>query len=380
LRGEIKMKRYLLVILVMVLLVLSFGNAFAGGPPPSFGITTEGIKLGDLKCDTWRNGMHGLIVDGPNVYAARTGGLFSENEVVMDKSNDGGITWLNSTGIARGSEIEACGGGIAINPVTKALHYVWAYGYPTYDGIYYGNGSITTRVNGLVTNYESNEISIAVDGNGVIHIVFFAGGGAYQSNLYYTSSFDNGLTFSDPTAIASSSNGNDLGDYSFAADSAGNLYLVYLEHDSYYNYYFMKKPTGSSWSSSPVACPGCEGHPRSMAIYDSNRIYFAMKNKIAATSNGGQTWTLYTAPGNNPGDNCSLAISSDGILNYAWYSEDSNVYFARTKKSHDPSSWGQTVVALTGADLPNVAVDSAGKAYIMATRSNGNVAIFTKEK
>jgi hypothetical protein len=41
--------------------------------------------------------------------------------------------------------------------------------------------------------------------------------------------------------------------------------------------------------------------------------------------------------------------------------------------------WGQTVLALAEAHLPNVAVDSAGKAYIMATRINGYVAIFTKE-
>jgi hypothetical protein len=356
------MKRILLVFLVMALLVLSFGNAFAGGPAPEFGITTDGIKLGNVKVDTWRNGYHGLIVDGSNIYAVRVGGLFSEAEVVMDKSNDGGLTWLNSTGIARDSGIQGYGSGIAINPVTKSLHYVWAYGGPTYNGVYYGNGTITARVNGSVTNYEADSPSIAVDGNGVIHILF-----TDFVSIYYTSSSDSGLTFSEPAAIATGLW------YSFNADSAGNLYLVYDN-----GHYFMKKPAGGAWSISYSACPSCSRSDPSMAVYDTNRIYFATPDGlIAATSDGGQTWTIYDAPNVATGGLGSLAVSSDGLLNYTW-EQAGSVYFARTTKSNDLSSWGQTVLALAGGTLPNIAVDSAGKAHIMATK--GNVAVFTREK
>jgi hypothetical protein len=361
------MKRNLFVFLIMAFVVLSSGNAFAD-EPPNFGVSTEGIKLGELRDDTWRSGMHGLIVDGSNVYAVRGGRLISEYEVVVDKSSDGGLTWLQSTGIARHSNIDdSSQPGIALNRVTKELHFVWATYEPLLSptrNLYYGNGTITTRVNGSINRSDCS--NIAVDGNGVIHIVFSAD----DEKLYYTSSSDNGVTFSAPAVIASG------GWISFASDSAGNLYLAYKGNDSYY--YFMKKPSSGNWSSPYLACTSCQGHDPSIAVYDSNRIYFAVADTIVATSNGGQTWTTYTAPGQSPPHWVrSLAVSSDGILNLAWGDFD-NVYFVRTIKSHDPSLWGQTVLALTEAKLPNVAVDSAGKAYIMATR-NGS-AIFIKEK
>lgn len=77
----------------------------------------------------------------------------------------------------------------------------------------------------------------------------------------------------------------------------------------------------------------------------------------------------------------SLAVSSDGLLNYAFMATD-GVYFARTTKSFDPTSWGPAVLVFRGAIEPNVAVDSAGKAYIAATKnySDNSVIVFTKEK
>lgn len=349
------MRRDLFVFLIIASLVLSLGNAFAG-EPPSFG---SEIKLGELRENIWQSGMHGLIVDGSNVYAVH---VSSKNEVVLDKSNDRGLTWSHST-IVKGSDINES--AIAINPVTKELHYAWNTKNPsnTIRNLYYGNGTTTTRVNGSINRSDSGCSNIAVDGKGVIHIVFAAD----DEKLYYTKSSDKGVTFSSPAPIAS-------GDWiSFKADRAGNLYLAYKGSDNYY--YFMKKPAGGSWSSSYVACTSCRGNDPSMAVYDSNRIYFAAGSTIAATSDGGKTWTTYTVPGRDYGEN-SLAVSSNGILNYAW-EESGNIYFARTTKSLDPSSWGQPVVALAGGQA-YVAVDSAGKAYIMASR-NG-VAIFTKEK
>lgn len=354
------MKVNLIVFPVIALLVLSFGNAFAD-EPPGFG---EGIKLGEVWRDTWQSGMHGLIVDGSNVYAVRVGGLDSEKEVMLDKSNDGGMTWLHST-IARGPDILVA--AMAINPVTKELHYAWNTYEPNRTrNLYYGNGTITKRVNGSLKLNSSKCSNIAVDGNGVIHIIFAADNG----KLYHTSSTDNGVTFSAPAAIAS---GNWI---ALALDSAGSLYLVYKGNDG--NYYFMKKTAGGTWitPSPDPACANCPGNDPSIAVYDSERIYFAVRGKVAASSDGGKTWTPYTIPGQGHGES-SLAISSNGILNYAWYVVDGNVHFARTTKSHDPSSWGQPVIALAGAS-PNVAVDSAGKAYIVAAKSKD--AIFKREK
>lgn len=378
LRGRNAMKRNLLVILVMASLVLSFSNAFAAGPAPQFGITTSNVKLGDLKCDTWSSGMHQLIVDSSvtstNVYAVRLGGLFSESEVIMDKSNDGGLTWLNSTGIARNSGIAECAAPvIAINPVTKDLHYAWSTYEPLLNpqnNIYYGNGTIATRVNGSFETSGGTK-NIAVDQNGVIHIVFVD---VTTKQLYYTSSTDNGSTFSGPDAIPQA-----IGDWiSFTADSAGNLYLSY---DS--GRYFMIKLAGGQWSSSYPVCPSCVGADPSMAVYDSSRIYIARKGTIFATSNSGQTWTEYSSPGvgNSYG---SLAVDSNGILNYSWQgANSSDIYFARTDRSNDPLRWGTAVLALSPGvpksyNVSNIAVDSAGKAYITAAGVNG-VTVFTKE-
>ena len=367
-----EMKKTMILMLVIALLVLSFGNAFAG-PAPQFGITTSAIKLGDLACNTWRPGLKGgLIVDSSNVYAIRIGGLFAEKEVVMDKSNDGGQTWLGSTGIARSSEIKSCGGTIAIDPVTKALHYAWNTSEPLSTpgyNVYYGNGIITTRVNGLVEGGYSDFSSIAVDGSGGIHIVF----SGPNRTIYYTSSSDNGVTFSEPATIPIIGSSDS---FSFTADSAGNLFLAYEANTGSWKHYFMKKPAGGSWSSSYDVGTN-DGWP-SLAVFDLDRIYIAGNGTIAATSNGGQSWTLHTAPGGS--FDSSLAVDSNGILNYAWEGSDGanwNTYFARTDKSHDPSRWGQAVLALPEGSLPNIAVDSAGKAYIMS--EGAGVAVFTKE-
>lgn len=361
------MKRILFVFLVMASLVLSLGNAFAE-ELPNFGISTEGIKLG-FSQDTWQSGMHGLITDGSDVYAVRVEEFTSGRKVVMDKSNDGGLTWLHST-IASGSDVRIA--AIAINPVTKELHYAWnTYESDMSRNLYYGNGTTTTRVNGSM-GLISGCFNIAVDGVkvngvvGVIHIVFAASDG----QIYYTSSSDNGVRFSKPLAVAA---GNWI---SFTTDRAGNLYIAYRGSDR--NHYFIKKSAGGHWSDSYLACISCSGADPSMAVYDSERIYFAVKSKIAATSDGGKTWTSYTVPGQDHGES-SLAVSPSGILNYAWSGSDGNVYFARTTKSHDPSSWGQPVIVLVG-EQPNVAVDSTGKAYIMARKSEYNFIYFTKEK
>jgi hypothetical protein len=357
------MKRKLFVLLVIATLVLSFGTAFAGGgSAPNFGITTDRIKLGE-DSDTWNSGMHGLIVNGTNVYAIREGGLFAETEIVMDKSGDNGLTWLNSTGIAVGSDISNYGSAIAIDPVTKSLHYTWS----TNSGnVYYSNGTITTQVNGSVGISGSKGKPIAIDGNGDIYIVF----PGPSSQLYLTSSSDNGQTFSTPAAITA-------GDwFSFAADSAGNLFLTYLHNDGGWKLKFTKKLVSGSWSTPAVICSTCSDDP-SMVVYDSNRIYVGCGSTIVATSNGGTDWTQYTAPGGS--NSVSLAVDSNGLLNYAW-DGTYGVNFARTTKSHDPSSWGQVALAIEGGDLPNVAVDADGKAYIMATDAGINTAFFTREE
>jgi hypothetical protein len=265
-----------------------------------------------------------------------------------------------------------------MNPITKSLHYAWSTDEPLLSprgNVYYGNGTITTRVNGSVeSRVGSQSKPVAVDGSGTIHIVFV---GPYFQ-LYYTSSSDSGLTFTEPSAIPGA-----VGDwFAFTADSSGNLYLAYdIAH------YFMKKPAGGSWSSPYLVNSGPWGADPSMAVYDSNRIYIAVGGMIAATSDGGQTWTIYTTPGSGSYES-SIAVDSNGILNFAWQgvSPDNNVYFSRTDRSHDPSRWGQAVIALPGAALPNIAVNSAGKAYIMARIAYvedsiyRDIAVFTKEK
>jgi len=359
------MKRTLLVFLVVALFVLSFGNAFAAGPAPQFGITTGEVKLGDG--DTWKSDYHGMIVDGTYVYSVR---VYPERvgggqEVVMDKSNDGGLTWQGSTGITRGSDIDFNGASIAINPVTKALHYIWItydpFSVPHYN-YYYGNGTVTTRVNGS-SDVSSDSGCIAVDGNGVIHIVFLGSDNA----VYYTSSSDTGVTFSGPVPVPTDPVSYNM--LSFTADSAGSLYLLYGSGGK-----FMKKTAGGSWSASYAACQ--VQNDTSMVVYDSTHLYFAGNGTIGISTNGGQTWTCHATPFNVTGANDSLAVSG-GLLNYAW-GETDGVHFVRTTKSNDPTSWGTPALAIPGGNLPNIAVDPAGKAYITAQKEG--MTVFTKEK
>jgi len=361
----------------MAMLVLSFSSAFAGGPAPQFGITTGEIKLGDTYLDNWRVGYHGLIVDGMNVYSVRgypekVGGSVLGIEVVMDQSSDGGLTWQNSVGIARDPNILGQGSLIAINPVTKALHYAWNTYEPLLTpswNLYYGNGTTTTRVNGSLDVQTYADSSMAVDGTGVIHFVFTAS----DTAVYYTSSSDNGVTFSAPAAIPGA-----FGWSQFTADSAGNLYLVDSNNST--NAYFLRKPAGGQWSNPVAVCTNCARNDPSIAVYDSNRIYLQWGDIIAATSNGGVNWTVSPVPAGSIWGGI-LAVSSDGLLNYAFMATD-GVYFARTTKSFDPTSWGPAVLVFRGAIEPNVAVDSAGKAYIAATKnySDNSVIVFTKEK
>ncbi|MBI4690326.1 MAG: hypothetical protein HY754_08690 [Nitrospirae bacterium] len=145
----------------------------------------------------------------------------------------------------------------------------------------------------------------------------------------------------------------------------------------------MQKRGGGLWSEPSTNCLSCNGEP-SIAVFDPNNIYIGAGDIIVAGSYDGQTqtwtWTQHTAPGGD--SSSSLAVSSNGILNYAW-AGNGGIYFSRTTKSHDLSRWIPTpVLALPGGVYPNLAVDSAGKAYIMATHEGGasRTAVFTKEK
>jgi hypothetical protein len=219
--------------------------------------------------------------------------------------------------------------------------------------------------------------SIAADGNGGVHIAFSAWDSVTRNDeVYYSRSDDHGVTFPEiATLVASPAYETSIG-----VDGNGTPYLSYIW---YPNTYFSRRLADGTWTV-PVPVNGPDGgYYSSIAVFDSSHIYVGYRvNRrvvVAATSDGGTTWTEYPVPadGRWAQDPC-ITVDSQNRVHAAWYC-GGDICYSRSK--NNLTQWIDPAVAAPWGDYPNIATDDNDAINIMYMGGfDGDAAYFTKEQ
>jgi len=156
----------------------------------------------------------------------------NNREIYYTRSYDYGETWdapVRLTDATNDSRIPK----LAIGP-GDSLHMAWHDDRTSNDdyNVYYkksDNGGNTWSDDIMVadTSTASEEVAIAVGGDGVIHIIWEELSGWYYGNVYYARSINNGISFEAHQKLSTGSYNNHCWHSDIAADDLGNVHAVY---------------------------------------------------------------------------------------------------------------------------------------------------------
>jgi hypothetical protein len=235
----------------------------------------------------WRNDADGMPLSS-------TGGIDDANnsDIYYANSSDGGLTFSvnkrvnDDSGKARQDHP-----AIAVDD-NGIIHIVWRDGREVpKDYIYYANstnGGITFNVNKRIDNFtgQVREVapSIAVDdSNGNIYVVWEDRRGAPTAeDIYFAKSIDGGITFENVKRV-----NNDLGNAyqvsPFISAKNGFIGVVWADGSSGSNIYFANSTDGGDtfWNHKKVnSDDGSTGHEDSSIVLDeNNKIFIAWADK-----------------------------------------------------------------------------------------------------
>src|SRR6266568_2026927 len=140
----------------------------------------------------------------------------------------------------------------------------------------------------------------------------------------------------------------------------------------------------------PFAVAGISGGATTIAAYGARTAYVPYggdasgKEALAATTDGGLSWTKHMIPGSTGGFNESIALGPNGEANVTWEA-NGNIWFARS--ANGGQTWTNPVQAFASPRQPasvgaDLATDGSGKALLSLslTSPGGDVTVFTREK
>lgn len=372
------MKRLLVFLSVMVF-AMAFGISNASAEGSIFGNSAEAIKVADTYAcsNTYGPGLHNFSVNGDTVavgifVGGKDGG---ENIVKRCISNNRGLNWLACEFVASSPRIDINSVRIGLG-LNNSTHLIW-HDYDKTRSLHVikHNGNI---ISGSLPVTSPQNDNIAVSGNNIAI--------SFQSDVYtyLVKSVDGGASFSSPEQTSAPKE-----KVALAIDSSGNIYLVWRDVDSIK---FSKKTSGK-WSA-PLIVNGSQAHGDmpSISVKDSKNIAISWGNSsgviVATTSNGGAKpsyWsqTIVASSSGAKHDQTSVVFDSSGRLNVA-FNTSSGVKFSRASKTGNKWLWQNRpsiVMDLAGISWPNLAIDSKGKANVIASMKNeGKAVYFIKEK
>jgi hypothetical protein len=190
-------------------------------------------------------------------------------------------------------------------------------------------------------------------------------------------------SFSAPSLVSWTDDSN----RSMAIDSNNNIYVAETHwiDSTGATLSFHKKAAGnSSWSTVDVAVatPTLQVDDNiSIAVYDANNIYIAFKQYpftvpnaenhvwLAATSNGGTTWSKKIVSPNSTvyGTHPSITVNSSKVVaiaaHYVNYGPDGRITINKT--SDNGTTWSANV-SVIGNNQASTALDSAGKVCVLS--------------
>jgi len=156
----------------------------------------------------------------------------NNREIYYVRSLDNGVTFgapVRLTNAVRDSRLPK----LAIGP-DDSLNVVWHDDRAAPDDydVYFmrsedGGDTWGSTVQVCDTSPESEEVAIAVGGDGVIHVTWEEMSGGWSGNIYYSRSMNEGLTFFAPFRITTGNYNNRGWHSDVGADDDGNVYVVF---------------------------------------------------------------------------------------------------------------------------------------------------------
>ena len=220
-------------------------------------------------------------------------------DIYYKRSTDGGITWSASKRLTwtSGSSGSPC---IAIDS-SNTIHIVWTDDTPGNGEIYYKkstNGGSTWMTKRLTWNSGfSSKPHIAVDSSNSICIVW-QDDESGNTEIYYKRSTDGGTSW---TTKRLTWNSGDSLDPIIAADSGGNIHIVWHDHSPGDGEIYYKKSTngGAAWTSKRLTWNSENSGVPDLTIDTSDNLHIVWQNEVSGiynvffkrSTNAGTTWT-----------------------------------------------------------------------------------------
>ncbi len=368
-----------------------------------------GIKSTRAKIDSGTQGgwipMYGpgdnLIIEGGSIHAVYTGQTADGVvEIRLCSSDDGGLSWGETSVIARSPDFDGNGAAVATGPDPTTpgrtlFHVVWAdraarqivyaRGYMTGSPWFPWTWSTPVSVSGTASAAGETR-SVAADAHGGVHVAFAGYLSGVGGGVFYSRSLDAGQTFIE-TAQAVAMEQSDEPD--IAADALGNVFIAWkgpwVGPPLGSQVRFSKRPIGDTSFVTPVTVnTAYAGHFGSLAIIDQYDMCIAWAYggvAIACTTNGGSSWTEYLVT-TDSADLTHLAVDGNGVWNLTWLGYQpgaEGIQFSRSTTG--VSKWlSPSLVDAIGDYSPKIAVDTAGLAHIAYPNYQWTVVYFSKEK
>jgi hypothetical protein len=358
------MKKRILVLLAGFIFCASMAMA-ATPAAPVFNLAAKSTKVADGYIDDV-NDNRLLVVDGNNAYVAFNG---TNGEARVVRSTDAGLTWgvpvlLSATG----SQPRIAKVKDPLNAANNLIIVTWS----DVDGIRYSNfnGAAWSSPVVAIPNSQAFDpwtVTLAAAPNGSVHLFFNNGSDA----ILYASANNAEASFTSPVQLPWSANWNN---YTIAFDSSSNIYAA----ETYNGVTFHKKAVGSNAWSSVAISPADTSDNLSIAVYDANNIYIAYKHDngttlniwVAASSNGGNTWTNRPVTPNSTvyGTYPSITVNSSKVItvvgHYVNWGPDGRITV--NKSSDNGATWSANVnVAGTGHN--GSVLNASGKVCVVSS-------------
>lgn len=380
------MKKILVVL--TALFMMSATVVFAATPlAPVFSLTAKATKVAEG--DIWSQSGKQLVVDGTNVYV----GFSGPNGVPsVIRSTDGGLTWGNAAILAASGIPSTVRIAVAKDPLNvgkKIVSAVWGAmdaegNMVLWNSFYLDRPTLTswstpTIIAGVSIGFvDPNSTSIAAAPDGSIHLIFNNSNG----NLYYWTAASADSNTNTPQLLPW---GSGTSNHAITVDSSNSIHAVsYSPFGANFSMDYHKKAAGSStWSTVSVAVDDpsqgltVSADNVSIAAYDSNNIYIAFKQTssgtlhvwLAATTNGGNTWTkrIVTPNANVYGTHPSIAVNATKVVAIAGYYEayGPTARVSVNKTSDNGLTWSPSTNVIGNA-TPNIAVDSTQRFCVLS--------------
>ncbi len=361
-------------------------NLIVNAPPaytgyqPSIGIDGEGVLY--LAFGGW-------------------GGSTTQADVFFTKSMDGGRTW--SAPFKVNNDI---GGAFQTEPSlfidhNAVIYVAWTDNRNGNQDVFFSKSadrglsfSANVRVNDVTATFQTQP-DVAVDGTGLIHVMWTDGRNAFGTgpDIYYANSTDGGLSFNPSLRVNNDAVAAEQGEPAIAVASDRSVYAVWTDPRNGArgsDIYFSKSTDlGATWSPNFFVNDDTGNRAQSapdIAIDALNTVYVAWSDSrdtntgpdIYATRsiNGGASFAANVRVNDDLGavyqGSPSLAVNA-GRVHAAWGDERTrgatwrDVYSA---SSPDGLSWGSNMkvtddsLSTNVQDMTTIAVDGSGDTHV----------------